>query len=150
MMILVLLLFCFFVTLQGFQNLGSVWRGSHALKGAKYLKSHAVPKTFVHTAQSPLCAESGATGDEDSKLWKSVLSLNQDLDEAVGEVLDAIVGSDSGEYSDYNVGVFYSSSIYEASAFKYSNIFDQFKERLPNMKIVVGCTTGMYVYACVF
>ncbi len=72
--------------------------------------------------------------------WTCLLSTNQDLDAAVAEAIEGIDGS-----QDYNMAIFYVSSIYEASAFKYKTIFEQLQEKIPSIKVVLGSTTGTVI-----
>ena len=68
------------------------------------------------------------------------MSTNQDLDAAVAEAIEGIDGS-----HEYNLAIFYVSSIYEASSFKYDTIFKQLKEKFPSIKVVLGSTTGAVI-----
>ena len=65
--------------------------------------------------------------------WTCLLSTNQDLDAAVAEVIEGINGS-----NDHNLAIFYVSSIYEASSFKYDTIFKQLKAKFPRIRVVIG------------
>ena len=74
--------------------------------------------------------------------WKSVVSTNADLNEAVDEIIASVSLNNEGNMSKYNLAIFFTSSIYEASAFKYDELFDTLSKKMPGMKTMIGCTTG--------
>ncbi len=76
----------------------------------------------------------------DSMKWKSMISSDQDLEAASREILSTLESMES--IKDYNVALFYISSVYESSSFKYDILFDQLKTAVPGLKVVLGCTTG--------
>ena len=74
--------------------------------------------------------------------WNSVVSTNADLNEAVDEIISSVALKNEGNMSKYNLAIFFTSSIYEASAFKYDELFDTLSKKMPGMKTIIGCTTG--------
>ena len=137
-----------FVALQGFTNVIRKVNAKNAMFHPRMSRAPSGSKALLsHSTSALYCEQARGGGVDSTEQWRSVLSLNQDLDEAVCEVLDSLLGDkeESSAYRGFNVGIFYSSSVYEASAFKYDSIFSQLKERLPNLEIVVGCTTGAVV-----
>jgi small ligand-binding sensory domain FIST len=74
--------------------------------------------------------------------WKSVVSANADLNEAVNEIIASISENNEESINKYNLAIFFTSSIYEASAFKYDDLFETLSKKMPGMKTMIGCTTG--------
>ena len=74
--------------------------------------------------------------------WKSVVSTNADLDEAVNEIIASAAVDNAENVGKYNLAIFFTSSIYEASAFKYDELFETVSKKMPGMKTMIGCTTG--------
>ena len=74
--------------------------------------------------------------------WKSVVSTNADLNEAVDEIIASVSINNESNMSKYNLAIFFTSSIYEASAFKYDELFETLSKKMPGMKTMIGCTTG--------
>ena len=75
--------------------------------------------------------------------WKTVVSTNPDLQEAIDEII-AAAKNDPGS-SKYNLAMFFTSTIYEATAFRYDNMFETLAKSMPSMKIMIGCTAGAVV-----
>jgi small ligand-binding sensory domain FIST len=71
--------------------------------------------------------------------WNSLVSTHADLYEAIEEIVSNV---EEAGVKDYDVAIFFVSSIYEASAFKYNAIYEAVCKRLPSIKFVVGSTTG--------
>lgn len=76
--------------------------------------------------------------------WKSVVSTNPDLNEAVDEIIASISVDNGDNLKKYNLAMFFSSSIYEASACKYDDLFERLSAKIPGMKTIIGCTTGEF------
>ena len=74
--------------------------------------------------------------------WKSVVSTNADLNVAVDEIIEAVSVDNAESIKKYNLAIFFTSSIYEASAFKYDELFETLSKKMPGMKTMIGCTTG--------
>jgi hypothetical protein len=74
--------------------------------------------------------------------WKSVVSTNPDLNEAIDEIVSSISVNNGDNMSKYNLAMFFTSSIYEASAFKYDDLFEVLSKKIPGIKTIIGCTTG--------
>ena len=75
--------------------------------------------------------------------WKSIVSTNPDLQEAIVEIIAAVKNDPSS--SKYNLAMFFTSTIYEATAFRYDNMFETLAKSMPSMKIMIGCTAGAVV-----
>ena len=74
--------------------------------------------------------------------WKSVVSTNADLNEAISEIIASVSLNNEENVGKYNLAIFFTSSIYEASAFKYDDLFETLSKSMPSMKTMIGCTTG--------
>lgn len=68
--------------------------------------------------------------------WISTISTDPDLNIAMDEVLSKV------DASIYDTALFFVSSIYEATAYPYDIIFKAISNKAPNMKYIIGCTTG--------
>lgn len=79
---------------------------------------------------------------EKSPAWKSVVSTNADLNEAINEIIASVSLNNEVNVGKYNLAIFFTSSIYEASAFKYDELFETLSKSMPAMKTMIGCTTG--------
>ena len=79
---------------------------------------------------------------EKSPAWKSVVSTNADLNEAINEIIASVSLNNEENVGKYNLAIFFTSSIYEASAFKYDELFETLSKSMPAMKTMIGCTTG--------
>ena len=71
------------------------------------------------------------------------MSTNPDLYEAIDEVA-AAVAADSTT-SKYTVAIFFTSSIYEAAAFRYDTMFAVLSRAVPSLQIMIGSTAGAVV-----
>jgi hypothetical protein len=76
--------------------------------------------------------------------WKSVVSTNPDLNEAIDEIVSSISINNGDNILKYNLAMFFTSSIYEASAFKYDDLFEVLSKKIPGIKTMIGCTTGEF------
>jgi hypothetical protein len=74
--------------------------------------------------------------------WKSVVSTNPDLNEAIDEIVSSISVNNGDGILKYNLAMFFTSSIYEASSFKYDDLFEVLSKKIPGIKTMIGCTTG--------
>lgn len=101
---------------------------------------------FINVDRSRLRTEraesTSGTSSEKGLGWKSVVSTNADLNEAVDEIIASVSVNNEGNINKYNLAIFFTSSIYEASAFKYDELFDTLSKKMPGMKTMIGCTTG--------
>ena len=101
---------------------------------------------YVNADRSRLSMKRAASAPgsslEEGLGWKSVVSTNADLNEAVDEIVASVSLNNEGNMSKYNLAIFFTSSIYEASAFKYDELFDTLSKKMPGMKTMIGCTTG--------
>ena len=138
----VLLVCCCFATIVAFTV-------RSAAPSFRLLQQGAVKKYHGRTSQSQhpqslvsLRAVPNAVGTS-SIPWKSVVSTNPDLQEAIAEIT-AAVKNDPGS-SKYNLAMFFTSTIYEATAFRYDDMFETLAKSMPSMKIMIGCTAGAVV-----
>lgn len=76
--------------------------------------------------------------------WHSLVETNDDLDTCVENVAKRV--SDSDELINCDVAVVFASSIYEQSSTLSLSIIDQkLRNAIPNLKIVIGCTTSTLI-----
>ena len=92
----------------------------------------------------PTSASTSAPPASSSLPWKSVVSTNPDLYEAITEIATTASANDPAS-GKYNVAIFYTSSLYEASAYRYDTMFATLKQSMPSMTILIGCTAGAVV-----
>lgn len=85
---------------------------------------------------------SAVTPEVREAAWSSAVSLNDNLDLAVAEAISA--AAPAGE-TDFDVALFFVSSIYEASAYQYASIFAALQQAFPSIKHIVGATTGAVI-----
>lgn len=128
-------LFFFFASLQ-FVNSFSV---SRQILGNRLIRVNNIQLSAVSTDELSV-----QKTDEVSlqSSWKSVVSTNPDLNEAINEIVSSISVSNGDNMSKYNLAMFFTSSIYEASAFKYDDLFEVLSKKIPGIKTIIGCTTG--------
>jgi hypothetical protein len=100
------------------------------------------PTHLVKIDRTRLRMERAGSLLEEGLGWKSVVSTNADLNEAVDEIIASVSINNEGNMSKYNLAIFFTSSIYEASAFKYDELFETLSKKMPGMKTMIGCTTG--------
>lgn len=99
------------------------------------IKASTIHRSLQLSASSDKTAEKGLA-------WKSVVSTNADLDEAINEIIASVSVDNEDNVGKYNLAIFFTSSIYEASAFKYDDLFETLSKKMPGMKTMIGCTTG--------
>lgn len=110
--------------------------GRLSVKSTSYLSANKrIDRSLQLSASSDKTAEKGLA-------WKSVVSTNADLDEAVNEIIASVSLNNEDNVGKYNLAIFFTSSIYEASAFKYDDLFETMSKKMPGMKTMIGCTTG--------
>lgn len=93
---------------------------------------------------SPRPSPSSPTRLLASPPWASAVSLCDNLDLAIAEALLA-AHPPSAPPTAFDVAIFFVSSIYEASAYRYSSVFDAIRAAHPSIKHIVGCTTGAVI-----
>ena len=104
---------------------------------------HLTPiSSSIRSQQLRLSASTIESSLSASSSWKSVVSTNADLNEAVNEIIASASADNAENVSKYNLAIFFTSSIYEASAFKYDDFFETISKKMPGMKTIIGCTTG--------
>lgn len=109
--------------------------GRLSVKSTSSLSANRIHRSLQLSASSDKTAEKGLA-------WKSVVSTNADLDEAVNEIIASVSLHNEDNVGKYNLAIFFTSSIYEASAFKYDDLFETLSKKMPGMKTMIGCTTG--------
>ena len=109
---------------------------SRSVVGSRISRGHICSNIFVTTSNS----EQVISHSLPESSWMCLMSTNQDLDAAVAETIEGF-----DVFQGHDLAIFYVSSIYEASSFKYDTIFKQLKEKLPNIKVVLGSTTGTVI-----
>jgi hypothetical protein len=109
--------------------------GRLSVKSTSFLSANRIHRSLQLSASSDKTVEKGLA-------WKSVVSTNADLDEAVNEIIASVSLNNEENVGKYNLAIFFTSSIYEASAFKYDDLFETLSKKMPGMKTMIGCTTG--------
>lgn len=128
-----------FASLQLIQS----YSGVAVLRTYNRKQQHISPiYTSPRNQQFRLSASSTDLSAPTSSAWKSVVSTNADLDEAVNEIIASAAVDNAENVGKYNLAIFFTSSIYEASAFKYDDLFETLSKKMPGMKTMIGCTTG--------
>ena len=72
--------------------------------------------------------------------WVSAVSSQSDLQAAINEALQQVKAKH--DVLTYHTAVFFVSSAYEAAAFSYDLITEGIATFAPNIKQIIGCTTG--------
>ena len=74
--------------------------------------------------------------------WTSSLSTDPDLNIATEDIVTKLFSELGSKSLSYDIAIFFVSSIYEASAYSYDIIFNTISSKFPNLKYILGCTTG--------